>query len=300
MPIVPCFDPTTGASGGAQGGGGGGGMPAWQQIMAVDFRTQTPAIVGNGSSFSVVDTLGRTITGSINALVSAGLPGDVEAGWDATNGFYTKIAATTNNTVYKVAVPLEFPGGVVMGLYDDVFVKYYGRVNMPATNNRAYWCSLRKPLGAGTQYETDGAICIHFLRLTAAVANLRFDFDGGQSPNMSTNPQGENPGVTLDVLNGTQDVEFESNQPRWHDRGKSTLIVPGISRTYVAYGGSRNASPRFSAETSATVATILPQTWNGKNKLMISNTIYNGGANGGGNQISSIHKIEIYRRELTI
>lgn len=302
MPIVPCFDPTTGASGGPQGGGGGGGGGAltWQQIMAVDFRTQTPAIVGNGSSFSVVDTLGRTITGSINAFLAVGLAGDVEAGWDATNGFYTKILATANNTVYKVAVPLTFPNSIVMGLDDDVLVKYYGRANHPATNNRSYWCALKKPLGAGTQYETDGAQCVHLLRLTPTVSTVRFDFDGGQSANISNNPTAFNPGSTLNIIDGTQDLEFENIEPRWNARGRSKLIVPGTGRTYVAFGGRSTGAPRFDAQSSATDTYIVPQAWNGKNKLMVSNTIYNGAANGGGNQISAIHKIEIYRRTLSI
>lgn len=299
MPIVPFFDPSTGASGGPQAGGGTDAL-AWQLLTAVDFRTQTPAIVGNGTSFSVVDTLGRTITGSVNAQLAAGLAGDVEAGWDATNGFYTKIAATANNTVYKVAVPLTFPDSVVMGLDDDVLVKYYGRVNLPATNNRMYWCALKKPLGAGTQYETDGALCVHLLRLSPTISNIRFDFDGGQSANISNTPTAFNPASTLNIIDGTQNLEFENIEPRWNARGRSKLIVPGTGNTYVAYGGRSTASPRFDAQSSATDASTVPQAWNGKNKLMISNTIYNGAANGGGNQISAIHKIEIYRRTLSI
>lgn len=44
MPIVPCFDPTTGASGGPQGGGGGGGGGA------------EPRLVGDLSSFTFSDS----------------------------------------------------------------------------------------------------------------------------------------------------------------------------------------------------------------------------------------------------
>jgi hypothetical protein len=138
------------------------------------------------------------------------------------------------------------------------------------------------------------------LRLTPTASNIRFDFDGGQSAYIGTTPTAFNPATTLNIIDGTQDLEFENIEPRWNARGRSKLIVPGTLNTYVAFGGRSSAVPRFDAQSSATDSSVVPQPWNGKNKLMISNTIYNGAVSGGGNQISAIHKIEIYRRTLSI
>ncbi len=52
MPITPCFDPDTGASGGpaSSGGGGGGGGGVWTELVDLDFTTiATASALGVGS-----------------------------------------------------------------------------------------------------------------------------------------------------------------------------------------------------------------------------------------------------------
>ena len=52
MPIVPCFDPSTGASGGPSGGGGGGGMRLLGDLSDPSFTfTDTAGVALNSYSF---------------------------------------------------------------------------------------------------------------------------------------------------------------------------------------------------------------------------------------------------------
>ena len=68
MPIVPCFDPTTGASGGAQGGGGGGGMPPWELLSEINFKAQGSQSLSNGTAYTLTDTLGNSFSGTAQAV----------------------------------------------------------------------------------------------------------------------------------------------------------------------------------------------------------------------------------------
>ncbi len=59
MPITPCFDPATGASGGASGGGGGAAaLPDWRPIDVTDgsWTAADPGSLGRVSSVAVVGT----------------------------------------------------------------------------------------------------------------------------------------------------------------------------------------------------------------------------------------------------
>jgi len=63
MPIVPCFDPSTGASGGPTGGGGVAGLPDWEVVDVTDGSWTSSDPGGNGrvSSVAVAGT-GTTVT----------------------------------------------------------------------------------------------------------------------------------------------------------------------------------------------------------------------------------------------
>lgn len=69
MPITPCFDPTTGASGGAAPGGGGGGMTQ-------ELRFADGTVIGSGVSAGAPDGIRFDISdGQAAAVTSAGLGG---------------------------------------------------------------------------------------------------------------------------------------------------------------------------------------------------------------------------------
>ena len=70
MPITPCFDPTTGASGGAAAGGGGGGE------MNQELRFADGTVIGSGISAGAPEGLRFDISsGQTAAVTSAGLSG---------------------------------------------------------------------------------------------------------------------------------------------------------------------------------------------------------------------------------
>lgn len=54
MPIVPCFDPTTGASGGPAGGGGAAALPDWRVVDVTDGSWTSSDPGGNARVSSVV------------------------------------------------------------------------------------------------------------------------------------------------------------------------------------------------------------------------------------------------------
>mgnify|MGYP003108896502 CR=1 FL=1 len=68
MPIVPVFDPTTGASGGPSGGGGGSaGLPDWEAIDVTDGSWTSSDPGGNGRVSSVA-VAGNDTTVTWNAF----------------------------------------------------------------------------------------------------------------------------------------------------------------------------------------------------------------------------------------
>jgi hypothetical protein len=291
MPIVPCFDPTTGASGGAQGGGGG---PQWELLSEINFKSQGTQVLSNGTSYSLTDTLGNSFTGTTQAVYTN--EPDSSVGWDSSRGYYAEIGAVATNTVAKMGVEVKFKSGVSVGLYDDLRVTVTGLINLPQTNHRQYWVIGNAfpvtPIAYG--HETSGAAAaITQLRLNSTNANLRFDASGSQSTNYSsTSPQ--NPGTTLDMINGTQVCQMEYFQPRLCNRGLIKFTQPNIGRTLFSWGGQGAYSPTPVVE-SLVSPYARPYPWYNKTSFWVNNTIYNGGVNGSG-MFSQIHSVRFERR----
>ena len=81
MPIFPCFDPTTGASGGASSGGGPGPTPGvheWVPELTLDLETATPAgpFTASGTNQTVANVMGAV---TLNANLKA---------WSSNNATY--------------------------------------------------------------------------------------------------------------------------------------------------------------------------------------------------------------------
>ena len=293
MPVAPCFDPTTGASGGAQGGGGGGG-PEWELLSEINFKAQGTQVLSNGTSYSLTDLLGNTFTGTSQAVYTN--EPDTSIGWDSSRGDYAEIGAVTTNTVGKMGVEVKFAPGVSIGIYDDLRVKIIGLINLPQTNHRQFWCIGNAYPVTPTAYghETSAAAAaITQLRLNPTTAYLRFDASGSQSSYYTaTSPQ--NPGTTLDMINGTQLCEMEYFQPRLATRGRIQFTLPSISRTLFSWSGQNAVSPYHAVEALVSPYS-RPYPWNGKTSYWVNNTIYNGGANGAG-MFSQIHSVKFERR----
>jgi hypothetical protein len=294
MPIVPCFDPSTGSSGGPQGGGGGGGMPPWELLSEINFKAQGSQSLSNGTTYTLTDTLGNSFSGTSQA-VYVNQP-DSSAGWDASRGYYTEIGAVTTNTVAKMGVEVKFKSGVSIGLYDDLRVTVTGLMNLPQNGHRQYWAIGNAfpvtPIAYG--HETSAAAAaISQTRLNPTTAYLRFDAAGSQSAYYNAvSPQ--NPGTTLDMINGTQPCTMEYFQPRLCNRGLIKFIQPNISRTLFSWGGQASFTPTAVVE-SLVSPYSRPYPWHNKTSFWMNNTIYNGGVNGSG-MFSQIHSVRFERR----
>lgn len=293
MPIAPCFDPTTGASGGAKSSGGGSSLPAWQALLDVDFRTQGIQSLGNATSFSVVDIGGRTITGSTTADF-VNQP-NVTMGIDPAKGYFVDMASSTVNTTGRIAMPLNFAAGISLGVEDDVRVTITGLIFLPGIGHRQYWMAgIGMPPTYG--YETAGKQGITMLRFNSTQSYLRFDFNGGQSPGYTpTSPQ--NPGTTLQMVDGTTLVESGMFWPRRATRGETYFSQPNISRVLRSWGGQDSQAPVTSIQALASPYSV-PSPWNGKTGFVLINTSYNASVAGGSPQSSQIWTVKLERRSL--
>lgn len=291
MPIFDCFDPATGASGGAKSSGGG--LPPWQTLVDVNFRNQGTQALGNATSFSVLDASGRTITGSTVADY-VNQPG-VTMGIDPTKGYFVDMASSVTNTTGRIAMPLDFKSGVSLGVEDDVRVTITGLIFLPGTGHRQYWMAgMGLPPTYG--YETSGKQGTTMLRFNASTSYLRFDFNGGQSTNYTaTYPQ--NPGTTLQMIDGTTPVEIGTFWPRRSTRGETYFSQPNISRILRSWGGQDAQSP-VPAIQALTSPYSIPSPWNGKTSLILANTSYNASVAGGSPQSSQIWSVRLERRSL--
>ena len=68
MPITPCFDPTTGASGGASGGGGGVNLDAVPLGAAIDLTDGWTLVDPQGVVDTTYGTNGVTFSGGFNTV----------------------------------------------------------------------------------------------------------------------------------------------------------------------------------------------------------------------------------------
>jgi hypothetical protein len=291
MPIVPFFDPATGASGGPSTGGSGG-LP-WSTLAEVDFKAQGTLSLANGTAFTLTDVSGRSISGTSTAAF-VNQPA-ISAGWDAARGYYVEVGNTATNSTGQISVPIAFAPGVSIGLEDDLRITVTGLINLPIAGHRNYWMvSTNSPATYG--YETSGAQGITQLRFNSTTSYLRFDFNGGQSANYTpTSPV--NPGTTLDMINGTQVCEMLTFQPRRSTRGETIFSQPNISRSLRAFGGQDAQSPVSAAQALASPYSV-PYPWNGKTAFHVNNTIYNAALNGLGAQFSQIHRVKFERRTI--
>jgi hypothetical protein len=291
MPIAPCFDPATGASGGAKSSGGG--MPPWETLVDVNFRSQGTQSLGSATSFSVVDASGRTITGSTTASF-VNQPG-VTMGIDPTKGYFVDMASSTTNTTGQIAMPLAFKSGVVLGVDDDVRVTVTGLIFLPGVGHRQYWMAgMGLPPTYG--YEAEGKIGTSMLRFNSTQSYLRFDFNGGQSVNYTpTAPV--SPGTTLQMIDGTTQVEMGTFWPRRATRGETYFSQPNISRILRSWGGQDARSPQTSIQALSSPYSV-PSPWNGKTNFLLVNTSYNASVAGGSPQSSQIYSVKLERRSL--
>lgn len=292
MPIAPCFDPATGASGGAKSGGGGS-MPPWETLADVNYLNQGTQALGNATSFSVLDADGRTITGSTQATY-VNQPG-VTMGIDPVKGYFVDIASSVTNTNGQILMPLSFRSAISLGVDDDVRVTITGLISLPGVGHRQYWLA-GMGLPPTYNYETAGKCGITMLRFNSSSSYLRFDFNGGQSQNYSpTSPV--NPGTTLQMIDGTTPVEAGMFWPRRATRGETYFSQPNISRTFRAWGGQDGQAP-VNAIQALTSPYSVPSPWNGKTNVLLVNTAYNASVAGGTPQSSQIHTVKIERRSL--
>jgi len=79
VPVVPCFDPTTGASGGPAGGGGAAGLPAWRVVDVTDGSWTAADPGGNGR----VNTVG--VASDITTVTWNGFTAVADDSVDGTN-----------------------------------------------------------------------------------------------------------------------------------------------------------------------------------------------------------------------
>jgi len=102
MPIVPCFDPTTGASGGPSGGGGAAaGLPDWSPVDVTD-GSWTAADPGGNGRVASVSVASNTTTVTWNAFTATAD--------DAVDG-----STFTGQRYYKA---LTYPDGSPVSLTD--------------------------------------------------------------------------------------------------------------------------------------------------------------------------------------
>jgi hypothetical protein len=274
-------------------GGGGGGSGAWETLVDVSFLGQGTQSLGSATSFSVVDASGRTITGSTTAAF-VNQPG-VTMGIDPVKGYFVDMASSTTNTVGQILMPLSFAPGVTLGVDDDVRVTITGLIFLPGVGHRQYWLA-GMGLPPTYSYEGSGKVGTTMLRFNSTTAYLRFDFNGGQTTYYQpTSPQ--NPGTTLQMIDGTKSVQTEIYWPRRSTRGETSFSQPDISRTLRAWGGQDAQSPATSIQALASPYSV-PSPWNGKTGFVLVNTSYNSSVAGGSPQSSQIYSVKLERRTL--
>jgi hypothetical protein len=292
MPIVPCFDPSTGASGGPQGGGGvtpGGNMPPWETLGHIKFKNQTPADYTNlfsPVSFSLTDESGRIISGDLSRNVTN--QNASRQGWDTSRGFYTELIDTATNSSVRMALPLTFAPGVTVNQNDDVRVTLIGRINLPSGGNNCYWL----PAIPFVSSEGSGSYGIKALRLAVNAALLNFRAGSSSSPNID-----QSQGFPLDAINGSLDVEVVLFWPRYSTRPYCTFRKVGEETFWEAYMG------QDSQGTSLTPVTVTsyysnPSPWQGKDRFHLLHSSYNGAVNGFNQQFSHIYEVKFERRTL--
>jgi len=284
MGLTPFFPQS-----GSGGGGGGGGN--WETLVNVNFRAQGTQSLGSATSFSVVDDNGRAITGSTTAaFVNA--PG-VTMGIDPIKGYFVDMASSTTNTTGQIAMPLSFSPGVALGVDDDVRVTITGLIFLPGVGHRQYWMAgMGLPPTYG--YEGSGKVGTTMLRYNTTQSWLRFDFNGGQTNYY--NPSSPTP-TTLQMIDGTTQVEAGFFWPRRATRGESYFSQPDISRTMRAWGGQDAQSPSLSIQALASPYSV-PSPWNGKTSFLLVNTSYNASVAGGSPQSSQIWSAKLERRSI--
>lgn len=291
MPITPFFDPATGASGGPQASGGGGLV--YETLADVNFKAQGTQVLANGTAFTLVDSSGRTISGTSFATYTN--EPSVSSGWDAARGYYVEIGNTATNTVAKMAVPIAFGAGVSVGFDDDLEFTITGVMNLPQTNHRQYWMIGIPSTILG--WEVSGTQGASMLRLNSTTSNLTFNFNGGQTQSFN-NTSPVNPGTTLDMINGTQTCTLRYFQPRRATRGDCQFTQVNIARSLLAYGGHDAQTGVNTAPQVQTGYNAVPYPWLGKTAFNVNQVIQNGAVNGLGLQFTQIHRVVCRRRTI--
>ena len=292
MPIVPCFDPSTGSSGGPQGGGGGGGgggnMPPWETLGHIKFKNQTPQDYTNLFSqvnFSLVDESGRTISGQLSRTVTN--QNASRQGWDASRGFYTELIATATNSSVRMCLPLPFEPGVTVNQNDDVRITLIGKINLPAAGNNCYWLPAIPFVGS----ESSGSYGIKALRLAASAAILNFRSGSSSSPSID-----QSQSFPLDAVQGLHEVEVVLFWPRYSTRPYCTFRKVGEETFWAAYMGQDSQSPVLFPTVSSSSGT--PSPWQTRDRYHLLHSIYNGAVNGQNQQFSHIYEVKFERRTL--
>ena len=181
MPIVPCFDPDTGASGGPSSGGGpapGPGAHEWVPELTLDLETATPVaqVTASGSNQTVSHVMGAvTLDANFKAWSSNNATYEVTANGGELAG--QNAASSTSTLAYKLTPLLASLGYEWLCKYPvavQVLVKNWQQAHADdgiyfGINNNTYTHNSGKFRGIYTyQDSVDPAVEKRFIRNTGS------------------------------------------------------------------------------------------------------------------------------------
>jgi hypothetical protein len=244
MPIVPAFDPDTGASGGPStsggggGGGGGGGTPESELLATWDFRTaDAGALSGSGN---ITKNSGADVVVAYNVFVQSGSP---TATTDITAAGL-RVNRSGANSVSGIALALSGVFALCDSARDTLLIRahFASVVNSTMVNNQNVNVSLSNSSSSISSTPTRGL----FLNNTT-VSNLAIrvrEYDGG-----ATTVTERNYGASWPT-SGTALLELSGSRvfAGWSDasdptRSAVTVANAGISSSGTAPSAAPPATP---------------------------------------------------------